>query len=220
MKLFPKFQAIARCNPSKGNSMLLWADTWVDQSLQDKFPQLFSFARKPKCSVRFLLNQQLNRVFSPTLSAIAANQLIELQTLIEDRTWDENTNDTWSYSWGNSNFSSRKAYKALSPQEVASPLIKWLWNASNRGTHKFFFWLLIRDRLNIGNLLRRKTMQLPDYTCALCNAGVEEDYFHVFFHCNFSQQCWATIHIIWDFSLNPLNMIIKAKDDFNTPIFR
>lgn len=195
MKLFPKFQAIATCNPSRGNSVLLWADVWVDQCLQDKYPQLFSFARKPKCSIRFLLNHQLDRVFSPTLSVIAANQLMELQTLLEDRTWDENTLDTWSYTWGNSNFSSKKAYKALSPHVEASPLFKWLWNASNKGNHKFFFWLLIRDRLNTRNLLRRKNMHLPYYTCALCSAGVEEDYFHLFFHCSFSQQCWATINI-------------------------
>jgi hypothetical protein len=37
--------------------------------------------------------------------------------------------------------------------------------ASNLGKHKFFFWLLLRDRLNTKNLLRRKTNILEDYNC-------------------------------------------------------
>jgi len=60
------------CYPNKGNSVLFWSDIWVEQSMKDKYPQLFSFARKPKCSVRFYLNQTLDRIFSLPLSQLAA----------------------------------------------------------------------------------------------------------------------------------------------------
>jgi hypothetical protein len=51
------------------------------------------------------------------------------------------------------------------------------------GKHKFkiFFWLLLRDRLNSRNLLRRKNMELEDYSCVLCNTGHEETSFFISF---------------------------------------
>lgn len=220
MKLYPKFQNMARCNPSRGDSVLLWSDIWVDQPLRDKYPQLFSFTRKPKCSIRFLLNQQLDRVFTPTLSNIAMIQLAELQTAIDTREWVEEINDSWIYSWGTSKFSSKKAYKNMIEQSEASPLFKWLWAGSNPGAQKFFFWLLIRDRLNTRDMLLRKNMQIPDYTCVMCDDKVHEHYFHLFFECSFAQECWAHMNIQWDFSLNPLDMVLRAKEDFGNIIFR
>jgi len=50
--------------------------------------------------------------------------------------------------WGSGNYSSKKAYKILLGQQQTSPLFAWLWSYENLGKHKFFFWLLLRDRLN------------------------------------------------------------------------
>jgi len=43
----------------------------------------------------------------------------------------------------------------------------------NSGRHKFFFWLLVLDRLSTRNLLRRKNFCLRSYSCVLCNANVD-----------------------------------------------
>jgi hypothetical protein len=94
--------------------------------MKDKFPQLFSFAKKPKCSVRFFLSQEMDRIFSP-LSLIAEAQLEEVQQIMDSRTWDENVKDSWHYNWGSSKYSSMKAYKILIGNIPASPLFKWLW---------------------------------------------------------------------------------------------
>ena len=72
MRLFEIFQSLTPCYPNKSNSVLFWSDIWVEQSMKDKYPQLFSFARKPKCSVRFYLNQTLDRIFSLPLFQLAA----------------------------------------------------------------------------------------------------------------------------------------------------
>jgi hypothetical protein len=48
MKLFNTFKALAKCNPTRGNTDLLWSGTWTDQPLKDKYPQLYSYSRKPK----------------------------------------------------------------------------------------------------------------------------------------------------------------------------
>jgi hypothetical protein len=59
----------------------------------------------------------------------------------------------------------------------------------------FFFWLLLKDRLNTGNLLRRKNKALEDYNCAICNRGTEETSFHLFFECPFRSSCWNYLGI-------------------------
>jgi hypothetical protein len=100
------------------------------------------------------------------------------------------------------------------------PLFSWMWSAGSLGKHKFFSWLLLKDRLNTRNLLRRKNMYLDDYNCAICNSNVEETCMHLFFECPFSLSCWNHIGIHWDFSLPPLDMLIEARTNFGSPIFR
>jgi hypothetical protein len=138
---------------------------------------------------------------------------------IDQSDFDEDQNDLWTYSWGSTRFSSRKAYKNLQEHIAASPLFLWLWGSSNLGKDKFFFWLLLRDRLN-RNILRRKNMELEDYSCVLCNSGQEETSFLLFFECPFSQTYWNTIHINWNLNLSPLDMVIDARESFGSNIFR
>jgi hypothetical protein len=140
--------------------------------------------------------------------------------MMQDRSWETDSKDKWTYKWGSETYSSKKAYKSISADSPAPPIFKWLWASSNLGTHKFFFWLLVRDRLNTRNILRRKNMQLDDFNCVLCNLGTEETCFHLFFECPFSRDCWATIPISWNLNLNPLDMILQAKEDFHNIIFR
>jgi len=164
-----------------------------DQNLQELYPQLFSFTKKKKCSIRFFLDQDMNRIFSLPLSTQATNQLEEVQTLIQQRTWNADTKDIWCYSWGSCKCSSKKAYKILIGHTETSPLFNWMWASSNLGKHKFFFWLLLRDGMNTRNLLRSKNMELENYNCVLCNSDCEETSIHLFFECHFSTAYWNTI---------------------------
>jgi len=195
MQLFSKFQKFAVCHPYKGTTVLFWSDDCA--TLKDLYPQLFSFTRKQKCSVRFFLDQSIHRIFSLPLTTLAAQQLEEIDNLLQHRLLDEDTNDVWSYSWGTANYRSKKAYKVLIGHTPCSPLFNWLWKSSNLGKHKFFFWLLLRDRLSTRNMLSRKNMALEDYNCVLCNAGCEETSFHLFFGCSFSLDSWSFIPIKW-----------------------
>ena len=147
-------------------------------------------------------------------------QLEDLQDIIHNRQRDETLDDSWSYNWGTSIYSSKKAYAIFIASSPDSPLFKWLWKSSNLGNHKFSFWLLLRDRLNTRNLLRRKHMPLVDYNCVLCNQGCEESSFHLFFECRFNKECWASIPIIWNLNLNPLDMILQGRLNFGSAIFR
>lgn len=181
-------------------------------------PQLFSFTRKLKRSINFLLeHQDLDRIFILPLSDQATEQLLELQKLLEDRHLDENVNDKWTYYQGNSGFNTRKVYKHLHGVWEASPLFPWLWSPGNLGKHKFFFWLLLEDRLNTRNLLRRKNKYMDDQTCVLCNNGVEVPFIFYLIVCSL-RASYLNIH--WNLNLQPLDMIIEARTNFCSIIFR
>ncbi|GJN35692.1 hypothetical protein PR202_gb24492 [Eleusine coracana subsp. coracana] len=77
----------------------------------------------------------------------------------------------------------------------ASPWFKCLWKSCCKSRLKFFFWLIIRDRLNTRNLLRRKNRHLDSYDCVLCSCAQEETLLHILFECQFSQQCWRYLGI-------------------------
>jgi hypothetical protein len=104
---------LLKSNPLRGNTKLFWTGTWAGQPLKDRYTQLFSFNRKPKCSIRFFLNQDADNIFRLPLSVQAAAQLEEVLEIVEGINWDENAFDKWSYSWGNPIFSSKKTYHLL-----------------------------------------------------------------------------------------------------------
>jgi hypothetical protein len=89
------------------------SDCWYREALKDSYPQLFSFTKKPKWSIRFFIEQEVDRIFSLPLSVQAAEQLEEVEAILAERTWDEHTNDIWNYSWRPSKYSSNKAYLIL-----------------------------------------------------------------------------------------------------------
>ena len=63
-------------------------------------------------------------------------------------------------------------------------------------------------------------MEPEDYSCVLCTIGHEQISFHLFFECPFSQSCWNTIPISWNLNLQPLDMVIEAREAFGSSIFR
>jgi len=72
LKLFRKFQNLAICSAHRGNTIMFWSDNWTGQLLKTQFPELFSFTRKPKCSISYFLNQEDDRLISLPLSQLAA----------------------------------------------------------------------------------------------------------------------------------------------------
>jgi hypothetical protein len=168
----------------------------------------------------FFIEQDINTLFTLPLSQQAADQLVQIEVYLENSSFNENGNDIWSYCWGSTKYSSKKAYSKLQEQSEASPLFFWLWRSSNLGKHKFFFWLLLRDILSTRNLLRRKRMFLEDYSCVLCNTGHEETLLHLLFECPFSTSCWQSISVHWNLNLQPLDMVIIAREQFGSNIFR
>jgi hypothetical protein len=64
-----------------------------------------------------------------------------------------------------------------------------------RGEHKVFCWLLLKDRLSTRNILRRRKMELESYSCEICSLLIEETVEHLFCNCPFAQQCWGILNL-------------------------
>ncbi|XP_028189449.1 uncharacterized protein LOC114375786 [Glycine soja] len=59
---------------------------------------------------------------------------------------------------------------------------KELWKLKVPSKAVVFAWRLLKDRLPTRDNLRKKQIDLQDYTCPFCR-GVEESAAHLFFHC-------------------------------------
>jgi hypothetical protein len=105
---------------------LLWDDLWTDETLHQKFPELYSFAKNKKISYLVANNSaQLYDLFHLPLSQQAHDQCSALQDLLnQNQILDQN--DTWSFIWNSNNFSVKKAYQHLSGHQYLHRIFKWL----------------------------------------------------------------------------------------------
>ena len=226
LKLVDTYKGIARCTVGNGISVLFWQDIWHNSCLKHEFPHLYSFAKNIDISVKETLQVEfLEDLFYLPLSRQAFGEFLILEQIWEATSQRSNLtqNDSWTYIWGNGSFSAKKAYEALIGYKQVSPLFKWVWNSSCQPKHKFFFWLLLHDRLNTRNLLRRKTFQLPSYFCATSECNQEETLVHLFWTCPLAQECWnfvcpnRTVNLSLHEAL--MDMKIKLKSPFYMEIF-
>ena len=84
----------------------------------------------------------------------------------------------------------------------------------------FFFWLLLKDRLNTRELLLRKRFPLQSAACVLCSVGASESLKHLFFECSFSQLCWSLVGLEWDLSLSVPDLMLHGKQRSRCKLFK
>jgi hypothetical protein len=220
LKLLDSYKALARCNIGDGKSVFFWGDLWNDQCLHQKFPHLITFAKKTNISVNeAVLTEYTEDLFNLPLSQEAFEEFNDLEIICQEAMEKvlSDGKDTWSYIWGNSEFSSQKAYKALIGVQPAVPLFSWIWKSSCQAKHKFFFWLLLNDRLNTRNLLGRKKMVLQSYNCATLECNREETLQHLFLTCPFAEECWNFISPSRQRNLSVNEALQDLKCSLNLP---
>lgn len=91
------YMCIARCFIGDGSTISFWNDLWSSLVLSAEFPRLHSYTKNDSISVQSLmLEQELDNVLFLPLITQAYNELLLLQSYLEDIEFDENTSDSWS----------------------------------------------------------------------------------------------------------------------------
>jgi hypothetical protein len=137
LKLFDKYKGMASVMIHDRQSSLLWKDLWNGQVREIQFPELYSFAKNKSISLRKAFDSvNFHDLFNLPVSVEAYNQMQEFQLELSELVLSEE-NDKWTYIWGNTQFSSSKAYKSLTGHSQVHPIYRWLWKTSCQGKHNF-----------------------------------------------------------------------------------
>jgi hypothetical protein len=188
-ELIGMFKSIAAPQVKSGNSTLLWNDKWLDECPKLKYPQLHSFAKNTDLSISHAKGYSESNIFDMfhlPLSTIAHDQCHELVSAMEPINMNLG-NDIWNLTWGGGGkYSTKKVYESISEFPEASSPFKWIWKSCCLSKQKFFFWLLLLDRLNTKDLMTRKHFYVEDSCCVICDDEPNESLLHLFFACDFS----------------------------------
>lgn len=169
---------------------------------RDQFPRaVFLLKKQAHCVNNAMAGHNIHELFNLPLSVEAFQQWQILQVEISELILTDEK-DKWTFIWGNSNFSSSKAYKALSGHSQVHPIFKWIWKTSCQAKHKIFFWEVLQDRLSTRNIIRRRGMHLDDFSCAIYQQGLEETVSHLLFYCPFAKDCWVSLNFSYDDNLH------------------
>jgi hypothetical protein len=213
--LIPEFKQFTTCAPGNGKSIMLWDDKWQDTILKHKFPHLFSFTKNRNINILDAYNaahENIFGMFNLPLSLIAAQQCDELSQELNNLHLDDlSVNDKWKFAWGGNKYSTQKVYMALVNAPVAPAPFRWIWKSACLPKHKFFFWLLIQDRLNTKMHMVKKNFFVGSQYCVLCNEDAQENMIHLFFQCDFSQNFWWRLGEEWNTELEVIDMIMDTK---------
>ena len=191
LKLTPVYRGVSRVRMVTGSTALFWKDLWNDNVLEITHPRAFSFATKEDVSVEdFLGSTTLDENFYLPLSPQALDEVHDLQEISMHLQPSTSPNDVWSYAWGKTEFKASDYYKFCFREADAHPTFSHLWKSHCIMRIKVFGWLLIHDRLNTRNMLKRRHFNIgDDHTCLLCGLQVKETVDHMIFSCSFSQAC-------------------------------
>jgi hypothetical protein len=219
--LSPIYRGISMSNINDGRSTLFWKDKWLQDINSEIFPRAFSFTKKEDISVRdFLTSQHLSQNFHLPLTPQALDELRTLQSLAGHIDFSTDTHDSWTYEWGTVEYSPKAYYKFCFRECTAHKAFVWLWKSKCTPKLKFFWWLVLVDRLNTRNMLRRRNYTINStYNCMMCSSPPEETIEHMIFHCDFSKACWSKLHMVWTTNEDRLEIIEKGRDAWQKPLY-
>jgi hypothetical protein len=221
--LIATFKDLFSCQIGDGQTIYLWHDIWQQQSLKDRFPHLFSFAKDKLVTVKDAKNIAMGNIFdlfNIPLSNIASQQCNELGHSMMTIGNNETANDIWTLGQNGKAYSTKKVYNALSIHPVAPLPFKWIWSSAALPKQKFFFWLLVQDRLNTKDMMERKSFYVQCNRCVLCDDRSIETMAHLFFHCDFSRNFWWKIGMEWNEDMDHINMMIDGERRSNNIFFK
>jgi hypothetical protein len=204
-----------------GTTVLFWKDMWMGHIASDQYPRAFSFTHDEDKSVQdFITAPALADNFWLPVSSQAMEEIRELHNISRDLMLDSQEKDKWVYDWGATVFTSQKYYQYCFRDIIVHVAYGWLWKSKCIPKMKFFCWLLLSDRLNTRNMLRRRNICLnTGFSCMLCHNPPEETVEHLIFHCSFAKQCWDCLDCVWGQTGDRLQLITQGKKNWKKSMF-
>jgi hypothetical protein len=222
LRLHIRYRGIAVCSPGIGDTVGFREDLINGHLHADLFPNLLAFAKDSCVSLSKIKNaENLLDFFRLPMSRQAYNEFLELQHYLANIALSsENEKDSWSFIWGQQKYSSSKYYNFQFSSIQPNRTVVWIWETKCVPKIKFFAWLLLNDRLNTRNILKRRNKVLEDgYNCVLCHEEVEETLVHLFFDCPSATCRWLALGINWATNSNVHQKIYIARQAFVEPFF-
>ena len=214
-------QIEANCTPGRGDTVSFWEDLINGRIHSSVYPNLLVFAKDQNISLWKLKSaDDLLSCFRIPMTRQAYNEFLDLQSeLASMAELSPSDKDVWTFTWGQPNYSSSTYYQYQFRNLQADRSFSWIWKSKCVPKIKFFSWLLLNDRLNMRNMLRRRKFLEEGYNCALCQDGVEETVEHLFFYCSAAVCRWFSLGISWNAEASPVHKIHYAKLEFSQPFF-
>ncbi|WVZ76610.1 hypothetical protein U9M48_024573 [Paspalum notatum var. saurae] len=212
LSLHSNYLDVATCKVGNGSSVLFWTDNWLGKALATRFPSLTSFVDDLKMSVKEVQEAvDLASIFILPLSEQAHSELQMLISNLNGSSYNSERQDEWSYPGAELKFSVSKYYARKHSGVQVPSIFQKLWKTKCTMRTKFFFWLVLVDRINTKDMLhRRNLMARNERSCVMCNTGAVEDVDHLFFQCPMAIRCWNLLQIQWN-----LNWVFMIELNWN-----
>jgi hypothetical protein len=140
----------------------------------------------------FLLAPNRVELFELPLSQQAYQEFMDLESMPAQFQLHDGVADVWNTLWPRGVFTSQLYYKHCFKSLPEAGIFKWIWKSKVILRIKVFSWLLVSDRRNTRDMLRRRHWNVADDPhCVLCPTHLIEDWIHLFFQCNFSVRIWT-----------------------------
>jgi hypothetical protein len=155
------------------------------------------------------------------MSPQAFEEFQSLELLLDGVHCDSMVKDVWSTVWKDGVYTSCLYYKHCFKDVVASKIYAAIWSSKVMLRNKVFAWLLVSDRLNTRDMIRKRHWNVTNnqFHCVLCPTFSTEDWMHLFFDCNFSVRIWCYLQIEWEPGDTFEQIFFEAKRKFAKPFF-
>ena len=206
-----------------GAKIKFWKDKWRegDLTLQDKYPSMYQVSTQQNYSINSMGHLVDNRwewkfqwrrnFFDHEIDMVAAfmAEIDVVQIHLSSMDFL-----TWRADPGGS-YSTKSAYNLLKDdansvtEDSASKII---WNLKIPPRASAFSWRIFKNRLPTKANLRRRHVELPSYSCPLCDLE-EENVSHVMFSCTKTRSLWweslSWVNRVGPFPIEPKNHFMQ-----------
>ncbi|KAG8059118.1 hypothetical protein GUJ93_ZPchr0002g26060 [Zizania palustris] len=186
-----------------GTKTSFWHDVWDgDTPLKTRFRELFEGCRNNNLAIAETVKMvQENTLFRRSLRVGDLDNWKDLSAIIR-RLEGGDGSDQIIWLINKKGFSSKSIYDMIVFRGVIDVDSMIIWKCGLPMKVKVFTWLMLKDRIQVGDQLRRMNWR-GDPHCKLC--GLDETVDHLIFECGLARMLWVFVVENLEWPLHALN---------------